>query len=132
MTEQQEILQVVKYCEIKYPNVILKTNYDRFKSNIWHAKQQKNLHTQIKGYPDLFIAEMRIINTKIYGGLFIEFKKSNTIIYNKKNEPKNDHLKNQNAMLNKLKDKGYFASFGIGYYETIKIIDNYLNNQIIE
>ena len=126
-TEEQELLQVVKYFKIAYPNLIIKTNYDHFKSSVWHAKRLNALNTQIKGYPDIFIPLLRKNATGgVYGGLFIEFKRTGEKILNKSQALKTEHLKNQNSIIQKLNDLGYYAVFGLGFEATTDIIDNYI------
>lgn len=127
-TEEQELLQVVKYFKIAYPNLIIKTNYDHFKSSVWHAKRLNALNTQIKGYPDIFIPLLRKNATGgVYGGLFIEFKRTGEKILNKSQSLKTEHLKNQNSIIQKLNDLGYYAVFGLGFENTKEIINKYIN-----
>ena len=127
-TEESELLMLVKWVELVYPDAILKTNYDHFKASIFHAKRQKALKTSVKGYPDIFIAEIRKSPTgAIYGGLFIEFKKDNTKLLNKKLAPATPHLKQQSEMLNKLCNKGYYSCFGVGFEHTKEIIKKYMS-----
>jgi len=127
-TEEQELQQIVNWFKLQYPNYIIKTNYDHFKSSVWHAKRLNSLNTQIKGYPDIFIPIIRksALN-RIYGGLYIEFKRTGETILNKSQGLKTEHLKSQNSMLNKLNDLGYFAVFGLGFHRTKEIIENYIN-----
>jgi hypothetical protein len=127
-TEESELLQVVKWFELQYPNEIFKSNYDHFKSSIYHAKRQKDLHTQLKGYPDIFIPKMKQNETgSVYGGLFIEFKRSGTKILTKQQKYASPHLLEQSKFLTKLCNLGYYAVFGVGFEDTIKIINNYMN-----
>ena len=127
-TEEQELQQIVNWFKLQYPNYIIKTNYDHFKSSVWHAKRLNALNTQIKGYPDIFIPIIRKNATGgVYGGLYIEFKRTGEKILNKSQGLKTDHLKNQNAMLQKLYDSGYYATFGLGFENTKEIINNYIN-----
>ena len=127
-TEESELRMLVKWFCMQYPNSIIKTNYDHFKSSVYHAKRLNDLHTQIKGYPDIFISEVRMTKFgDVYGGLFIEFKRTGETILNKKQGLKTDHLKSQNSMLQKLNDLGYFAVFGLGFENTKEIIINYMN-----
>lgn len=127
-TEESELLQVVKWFELQYPNEILKCNYDHFKSSIFHAKRQKDLHTQLKGYPDIFIPKMKKNAIDgVYGGLFIEFKRSETKILTKQQKYATPHLEQQSKFLSKLCNLGYYAVFGVGFDDTIKIIKDYMN-----
>jgi len=127
-SEEQELRMLVKWFCMQYPNSIIKTNYDHFKSSTHHAKRLNELHTQIKGHPDIQIYEPRINeNGKIYNSLFIEFKRTGVKILNKKQELKDEHIKSQSAFLQKLYDKGFYAVFGLGFENTKQIIINYMN-----
>lgn len=77
-----------------------------------------------RGNPDLlFIYRSTIVQE--YTGLAIELKKDGEVIYNKKGELKNDHLKLQKLKLDSLELNGYMADFAIGYIEALYMIINY-------
>ena len=134
-TEKQLQKIVKKYLDVQYPDIIYSFNTVGFlKLDGWKGKQQKELGNP-RGYPDLFIANAKRWRAAVehcdiyhyYHGLFIELKAEGTVIFNKNGSIRADiHLEEQAEMLNKLRTKGYKAEFAIGFDETKKIIDNYL------
>ena len=79
-----------------------------------------------RGWCDLFIAEARKdINNFIYHGLFIEIKKTGTRIHKMNGECTTPHIAEQKEMMLRLRAKGYFADFGIGFDDCKRLIDNY-------
>ncbi len=120
--EYQIYLALANYIRLKYPKIIWR--FDQAGLNLSKAQAGKNKAIQhgIK-YPDLFIAEPR----GIFHGLYIEIKKERTVIYKKNGELVADkHIIAQADALSKLNINGYWADFGIGTVECIKIIDSYL------
>jgi hypothetical protein len=76
-----------------------------------------------RAMPDLFIAEPR----GDMHGLFLELKKEGTNIYKRDGVTfVSDHIKEQHELLAKLNDKGYGASFAVGFDHSKKLIDGYL------
>lgn len=69
------------------------------------------------GFPDYFIYEPR----GGYHGLAIEMKRKAKFIISEKQE----------AWINALKHRGYYASICNGADEAIKLTDYYLNNQVL-
>jgi len=77
-----------------------------------------------RGIPDLIILEPR----GGYNGLLIEIKKAGSNPYTKGGILKKDqHIQEQNQMLLRLMNKGYYATFATGLTETQRIINIYLN-----
>ena len=117
--------QIVNYLKVQYPDVIFRTDFAAgVKMTIGQAKRHKALQSD-KCYPDLFIAQPR----GRYAGAFIELKKAGTTIYKKNGElVKNEHIRCQAKMLDRLRRRGYFATFACGFDEAKHIIDNYLRS----
>lgn len=125
--------QIAAYLRLKYPKVLF--HFDS--SGMYHtpvqSKQMKSIQHS-KGFPDLFIAMARVIKTgskfpndyEVYAGLFIELKAEGTRLTNCKGNYATTHIAEQAEVLERLRDAGYKAEFGIGYEETVKIIDEYL------
>ena len=125
--------QIAAYLRLKYPKVLF--HFDS--SGMYHtpvqSKQMKAIQHS-KGFPDLFIAKARVIKTgskfpndyEVYAGLFIELKAEGTRLTNCKGNYATPHIAEQAEVLERLRDAGYKAEFGIGYDETVKIIDEYL------
>jgi len=90
------------------------------------AQKIRNLKSS-RGIPDLIIPEP-IGN---YHGLFIEMKRTDEVIFNKDGSlRKDEHLSEQNKIIESLKLKGYYASFACGKTEAITIIRKYLANKL--
>lgn len=86
-----------------------------------------------RSFPDISI----LIQSRGYGALFIELKKENTAIYLKRGSRKgelvaNEHIAEQALMLKELNKLGYFARFGVGFDACKKIIDWYLNPNMLK
>jgi len=115
---------VVKYCVTKY-NIrpipcnteSRKTPYEQFK-----FKQTGGY----RGILDLFIPSP----SGTFNGLFIELKIEGTKLTKKDGSmfagAKGIHINNQVSEMNRLKQLGYYATFGIGYDHCTSIIDAYL------
>lgn len=113
--------RIATYMNFQYPNIVY--HFDTGSgatSSIGLAMRNKRLN-RWKGFPDLFIAEPKAM----YCGLFIEIKAES--IYKKNGElKKSDHINVQRSMLNILRGSGYYTSFGCGFDEIKRIIDEYL------
>jgi hypothetical protein len=72
------------------------------------------------GFPDLHIPEAR----GGYFGCYIEMKQDRKYSEYERNT---SHWLSQEEWINKLKNKGYYASFAFGYEEGIKILESYYN-----
>lgn len=116
--------QVATYLKLQYPKVIFRTDFAAgCKMSIGQAVAHKSLQSG-PGYPDLFIA----LPSRVYHGLFIELKKDISEVWRKDLlMVKNEHIKEQAAMLQKLRNLGYEATFAFGFDHARKIIDDYLN-----
>ena len=120
ISEANEQMLVVQYLKLQYPNVIFNADMSGIKLSIGQAMKQKRLGMP-KGYPDLFIAEPY----DTYNGLFIELKKSGLKLKKKDGSWINEHIEEQSEMLEKLNERGYYATFCIGFEEAKQTIDNY-------
>jgi hypothetical protein len=126
--EEREIYKAItNYLGYQYPDLIFRFD---FAAGLWLNKFHAMLHSKlnpIRGFPDLFIAYK---NLK-YNGLFIEIKTEKSSPFKKNGELRNgDHLIEQQMVLNKLNDQGYYSVFGIGFDNCKKIIDDYMNNKL--
>lgn len=123
MISQEAIIheQVCDYLRVQYPRVIFRTDFAAgTKMTFGQAVRHKKLQSG-KAYPDLFVAEPR----NGFAGLFLEIKAVN--IYKKNGNLKSDpHLKAQDEMLTRLRNKGYYASFAIGFNHAKRLIDIYM------
>jgi hypothetical protein len=119
--EDQLAQQIANYLNTQYPKVIY--HFDSgsgARLSIGMAMRNKRLN-KWSGYPDLFIAQPM----NGYNGLFVELKTKTP--FKKDGIIKSDlHLIEQDDFISLLKSKGYWAGFGIGFDETIKLIKWYL------
>lgn len=119
--KQEEIIhrQVCEYIRRQYPKVIFTSEPSGLRLPIGLAKKLKAMRSGSK-LPDIWIMEIR----KGYGGLFIELKAES--ILNKKGNFKTPHIAAQNETIEKLLNKGYFATFAVGFDDAKNLIDSYL------
>ena len=87
-----------------------------------------------RGYPDLFIAESStniwdstVREWGLHFGLYIEIKKDGEKLTKKDGSWRTPHIAEQAEMLEKLRQAGYKAEFGIGFEGCKLIIDDYLH-----
>lgn len=113
---------VVNYLKLQYPQIIFRSDSGAgMKLSIGQAKKQKAIQNGMK-WPDLFIAEAR----GDYHGLFIELKDYGVKLMNKAGKPASKHIAEQFECLTHLTEKGYFATFAVGFDGAKRVIDNYM------
>lgn len=114
--------QVCEYLRQSYPGVIFSTDGSGVRMSKTQAIEQSFLRSG-RGYPDLFIATPR----NGFHGLFLELKADGTRIMLKNGAMTIDkHIREQAAVLEKLRSECYYAEFAIGYKAAEQIIDWYL------
>ena len=116
-------LQIVKWLKIQWPKIIFRTDFSSgVKMSINQAVRHKSLQ-MCRAYPDLFLACP--MNGK--AGLFIELKTDISEVYKKDMTFKKcPHIAEQAAMIERLRELNYAAFFGIGFTNTVRIINDYL------
>jgi hypothetical protein len=142
--------QIARYLQQQYPDVIYRFDIAAdLKLTPGQAAKHKKLH-QERGYPNLLIAESstNVWNNPVrewglYFGLYIEIKKDGTKLKRDKDAKKilkgdtkirkkgdwfDKHIEEQAEMLEKLRERGYRAEFGVGFDECKQIIDEYLRS----
>lgn len=111
------------YIREKYPNVVFFSDG----SGIFMPKviaMKFSILKSEKSIPDMFIAEAR----GGYFGLFIEFKDGKDKIYGKKGQPlKNQHIKMQMEMSDKLINKKYASVFCYSTSHSIDTFEEYMS-----
>lgn len=134
--EHQLYEKIARYMQTEYPDVVYRFDIAAdLKLTKGQAAKFKRLHPD-RGYPDLFIAKPRDGlnmetggNPNYYAGLYIELKAEGNSPFRKNGTLKKDqHLEEQQMMLERLRYNGYKAVFATGFKETKAIIDGYLNN----
>jgi hypothetical protein len=120
--KKEEKLQIAvsKYLKLQYPDVIFTAESSGLKLTIGQAVIAKKLRSD-RGLPDLMIFEPN----KYQKGLFIELKAAGVRLKSG-DLPNTEHIREQTALLLRLCDRGYAASFACGFDEAKEIIDEYL------
>lgn len=135
--EHQLYEKIARYLQTNYPDVIYRFDIAAdLKLTKGQAAKHKRLHPK-RGYPDLFIANRYydLENCVDYHGLYLEIKAEGNSPFKKDGTLKKDeHLEEQNEMLQELEKRGYVARFATGFNEAKKLIDDYLggNNGEVE
>ena len=134
MNEAELQVAVAEYIRLQYPKVLFHSDFGSgIKLTKGQAIKQKRQNGGIRGWPDMFIAEpYYFIDGDISPGLFIELKKEGTRLKKKDGSWASEHIAEQAELLEKLRERGYEAEFGVGFNDTKKIIDNYLKKGVVE
>lgn len=123
MNEQELQTWIGDYLRIQYPHVLYHADFGSgTKLTPAQAMRQKRQNGGQRGYPDLFIIE----RTDEYAGLFIELKREGVRLRKKDGSWATTHIAEQAEMLERLKRRGFKATFAVGFDEAKEIIDNYL------
>lgn len=131
--------QIARYLQLQYPNVIYRFDIAAdLKLTPGQAAKHKRLHPT-RGYPDLFIAEPKFKPIPEHGyprsiewesqdwhGLYLEIKKDGEKLIKKDGSWRTPHIAEQAEMLERLRQAGYKAEFGVGFEACKQIIDEYL------
>lgn len=125
--EHQLYEKIARYLQTSYPDVIYRFDIAAdLKLTKGQAAKHKRLHPK-RGYPDLFVAHVATIGDRYYHGLYLELKAEGNSPFKKDGTLKKDeHLEEQEEMLEALRSRGYMANFATGFDEAKKIIDDYL------
>lgn len=123
---KEEKVQIA-FCEFvksEYPDVIFACDLaSGMKLPIWIAAANKKMRSE-RGHPDFNAAEPR----GPFIGFYLEIKSDGVIVWNKDESLRKDkHLEEQNYMLAKLRDRGYYAQFGIGLEDCKNQFKNYMD-----
>lgn len=113
--------QINKFMKWQYPKVFFHFDLAGLKLTKVQAAKNKSIQKQ-RGFPDLFIPESR----KGYHGLFIEVKLDYFRPLKQDGNFINDHIREQYEMIELLRNNGYYADWGPGFDNCIKIIKWYL------
>ena len=133
MLERDLYLQVARYIQVQYPDVIYRFDLAAdIKLTVGQAAKHKRLHPY-RGYPDLFLAQPAQRSSEYPDacykfGLFIELKKEGTRLKKRNGEWASEHIAEQARILEMLELRGYAAKFAVGFDEARKLIDEYLHS----
>jgi len=121
--ESHIALMISSWLRRQHKSVLYRYDIADLKLTKNQAIRMKRLQGGISKYPDLFICEPR----GQYHGMYIELKKDSDEVYTKIGEIRqSEHIQGQYNMLIALRERGYYAEFGLGFEHTIKMIDGYL------
>lgn len=128
MSEQSLQAAVCTYLKLQYPKVVFNSDLSGLKLTLGQAVKLKGLRSS-RAFPDLMIFEPR----GCYHGLFLELKAQGVSIFKKRSNSKggfdyvSPHVEEQATMIEMLTDRGYAASFAVGFQDAKELIDAYLN-----
>lgn len=152
MKEENVQVRVAQYLATNYPSVQFHSDFGSgCKLTKGQAIKQKRQNAGRRGWPDMFIAQSKVITLvkrsdeeggstiQIKFGLFLELKKEgekllvgprakNRFLSIDGKEYKTEHLKEQADVIYELNQRGYIASFAVGFEEAKRIIDDYLGS----
>ena len=129
MKESELQTKVADYLRLQYPNVVFHSDYGSgVKLTVRQATIQKRQNGFRRGWPDMFIAEKSTLanGVTLFSGLFLELKRENTRLKKRNGEWVSDHIAEQAKIIEQLNERGYLATFAVGFDEAKEIIDKYL------
>lgn len=132
MRESDLQIMVADYIRMKYPDVLFHSDFGSgIKLTMGQAAKQKRQNGGRRAWPDMFIAHSapRCVDgcwDYDWYGLFIELKKDGTRLKKKNGEWISPHIAEQAEVIEKLKERGYYATFACGFEEAKEVIDSYL------
>lgn len=118
--------QVIQWLRVQHPKVIFRTDFSSgVKMTIGQAALHKRLQWS-RAWPDIQLLEPR----GQYRGAFFELKREDVVIYNKRHGGmrRDPHLLEQAAMLDSLRERGYYAEFAVGFSAFQTLVNNYLKS----
>jgi hypothetical protein len=122
MTEEQIHTSLCKYIDIVYPAVEFNSDLSGITLTKGQAKKAAKLRKS-RGYPDLVLYEPR----GQYHGFHLEIKVEGTSVYLQKGGFTVDaHINEQRQKIEILRQKGYYAEFGVGFIDCQTQIDTYM------
>ena len=108
---------------LRYKNVMFNTDLSGLKLPMGLARTLPALRSH-RGYPDLVIYERR----GGFSGLFIELKAEGVKLYKRDGKSfATPHIAEQAEVLNLLRLRGFMAVFSVGFDDTERLINYYLN-----
>jgi hypothetical protein len=117
--EENLHIAICNYLKLQYPNVIFTSEASGVRMTIGQAVKLKRMRSGGK-LPDLWILEPR----GGYHGLFLEIKAEG--ILKKDGGYKTKHIEQQADTIMDLQDKGYAATFVVGFDDAQGTIDDYM------
>jgi hypothetical protein len=123
-TEDMVCNKIASYLKENRPNVLFFFDMSGYQLSITSAVKAKHQRADAFRVPDLMVIE----KSHSYSALFLEVKTKKVKLFKKDGSFVADkHLNEQRSTLLKLREKGYCADFSLGYMDTIKKINDYLD-----
>jgi hypothetical protein len=117
--------QVCQYLRLQYPEVMFRTDLGGIRLTIGQAAKVKRLQAG-RAFPDLFVAEP----CGGFHGLFIELKREGVRVRKADGTlMANEHIREQNAVIEELTKRGYYATFASGFEQAKAVLDHYLSTK---
>lgn len=115
--------QACDYMRLQYHDLLFRTDFAAgIKMTMGQAVKHKRLQAG-RAWPDLFIAAP----IGMYYGAFFELKEPGATVILKSGALSSDaHIQEQAAVLQQLKDLGYYAEFAIGFDDFKQQLDGYV------
>ena len=124
-TEAEVQAQVCRYLKLQYPNVIFASDLSGVRLSYGLANKVAPLKSG-RAMPDMTIYRKR----HGYGALAIELKRPGArVFYAKTHKPADDHIAEQIAVLQLLREEGYCAEMVRGFDNAKLVIDWYLKSE---
>tara|TARA_R100000541_G_C1866368_1_gene80095 strand:- start:174 stop:572 length:399 start_codon:yes stop_codon:yes gene_type:complete len=116
-------LDLSEYIKDKYPDIIFTSESSGIKLTMGQSMVAKRCRSS-RGLPDMWVMQPK----KGYNGCFLELKKEDVKIFKKDGfYISNDHIREQEEVQYRLRQKGYYCEFAVGLNEAKKILDWYLS-----
>jgi len=124
-------VSLMQYMALQYPKILVRCDLGGLRLPIGLAKKAKRLNPYTRGWPDILVAEPMKHGPRFYHGLFLELKRCRKDLFTKNGKyRKTKHIEEQRAILQVLRQKGYFAAIPCGFDEAKQVISDYLDRRI--
>ncbi len=122
---QKKVIREIKFRWPELRDCIHAGSLSGMKQSASRGKRAKDMG-HAAGFPDLGI----YISRGVYSTIYLELKYDNAYPFRKDGSlRKDEHIENQARWLMRLREAGHYADFAVGYEESIRKIDAYINLQ---
>lgn len=122
MSEELLCFALSNYLQARHPNVLFHFDFGSgTKLSKGQAVKQHRLNR--RSWPDFFLA---VCGSSYYRGLFLELKRDGTRLVKRNGDWASEHIAEQAAVLERLKEQGYVAHFAVGLDDAVKYVEQYL------
>jgi hypothetical protein len=125
--EERVQYALVQWFQMQYPRKLWFTN---ILSGGMYLTPRQGRKFKLLGaprkFPDFYVDEP----VGKYHGLRIEIKKDGERLKKRNGEWASEHIKEQSEMLERYRERGYYADFAIGFDQAKQIVEHYFANQL--